>query len=79
MEKIKKEYVIEKSHYPEEGGKYILFYHIERSHSSYWRGIFKGKYRECIAYRNELLYNRYRKDICSYCGRIVFLTNINSN
>lgn len=55
MEKIKKEFVIEKSRYPEEDGKYVLFYHIETKHASNWRRIFKGKYRDCIKFRNELL------------------------
>lgn len=55
MEKIKKEFVIEKSRFPEENGKYVLFYHIESEHSSNWRRIFKGNYKECINYRKGLL------------------------
>lgn len=55
MEKIKKEFVIEKSRFPEENGKYVLFYHIESEHGSNWRRIFKGNYKECINYRKGLL------------------------
>ena len=55
MEKIKKELLIEKSRYPEDNAKYILYYHIETKHGCNWRRIFKGKYRECLDYKRSLL------------------------
>lgn len=55
MEKIKKEFVIEKSKYPEDSGRYVLYYHIESRYGSSWRRIFKGNYKDCINYRKGLL------------------------
>lgn len=55
MEKIKKELIIEKSNYPEDNAKYILYYHIETKHGCNWRRIFKGKYKDCINYKRILL------------------------
>ena len=55
MEEIKKEFVIEKSKYPEDNAKYVLYYHIESKYGSNWRRVFKGNYKECINRRKELL------------------------
>ena len=55
MKKIKKELLIEKSRYPEDDAKYILYYHTETKHGCNWRRIFKGTFKECIAYKRSLL------------------------
>lgn len=55
MKIIKKELLIEKSRYPEDNAKYVLYYHIETEQGCNWRRIFKGKYRECLDYKRSLL------------------------
>ena len=55
MKKIKKELLIEKSRYPEDDAKYILYYHTETKQGCNWRRIFKGTFKECIDYKRSLL------------------------
>lgn len=52
--KIKKELKIEKSIYPDDTGKYILFLHNKTEHGESWKRLFKGSRKECLIYRKEI-------------------------
>lgn len=50
--KVKK-LTVEKNLYPEKGKEYILWLNIESDRSSYWRGIFWGKKKDCKKKKEE--------------------------
>lgn len=55
MEKVKKQFVIEKSKFPEESGKYILWLYNRTKRGECWRGLFKGSKKECIEKKLEII------------------------
>lgn len=48
MKKVKKLLIVEKSKYPDNEGKYILWLYNETKRGVCWRGLFKGSKKECI-------------------------------
>lgn len=47
MEKVKK-LIVEKSKFPDNDGKYVLWLYSKTKHGKCWRGLFKGSRKECI-------------------------------
>lgn len=50
----KYEYVVEKSKYPEEEKKWIVFYKCETEHGCNYQRVFKGTLKDCRELANEL-------------------------
>ena len=48
MEKGKKLLIVEKSKFPDNAGKYVLWLYSKTKHGEGWRGLFKGSKKECI-------------------------------
>lgn len=43
-----KKLIIDKSKYPDNVGKYVLWLYSKTKQGECWRGIFKGSKKECI-------------------------------
>lgn len=48
MEKVKKLLIVEKSKFPDNDGKYVLWLYSKTKRGECWRGLFKGSKKECI-------------------------------
>lgn len=55
MEKVKKLLIVEKSKFPDNEEKYVLWLYSKTKQGECWRGLFKGSKKECIERKLDMI------------------------
>ena len=64
MEKVKKSLIVEKSKYPDDKGKYVLWLYSKTKHGECWRGLFKWSKKDCMERKLNLIHETKSEASC---------------